>query len=249
VVVEAGYFLAAALVLALAYGSRSGVVLVALLIVLFCGVCIGIEAAYRTHPFRLLAPIYACLMMASVVTVAPFRRPMSAVPRVLALSVVSTILVQQIATVAPAVAAGLRHMQQVDSEVARLLDLRPSLIVRHADTFPAEFWWRPFHRPPFDLPSVALGWNNQSPLLQRFLTVTGRQPLLRAMCSDPSIVVIAARPDRLEPVNRYMREHFHETVAWTRLNSGSFAAWRCTATTTAGAASASRRATAGGAEP
>ena len=70
-------------------------------------------------------------------------------------------------TVAPAVAAGLRHTQQVDSEVARLRDLRPSLIVRHADTFPAEFWWRPFHRPPFDLPSVALGWTSAGDIATR----------------------------------------------------------------------------------
>ena len=173
----------------------------------------------------------------------------SAVPRVLGLSLALTVLVQEATAVASAVTAGLRHMQQVEGEVAALRDLGPSLVVSHADTFPAEIWWRPFHRPAFDFPSVALGWNNQNPMLQRFLTSTGRQPLLRAICHDPSIVVIAARPDRFEPVDVYMREHFHETVAWTRLNSGSFAAWRCTAHAGTGAVSGSGHARAGGEQP
>jgi hypothetical protein len=41
------------------------------------------------------------------------------------------------------------------------------------------------------------------------------------------VLVIAARLDRLEPVTAYMREHFQQTVTWTRVNTGSFAAWRC----------------------
>jgi hypothetical protein len=249
VIAEAGYVLAAAFVLAVAYGSRRGVMLSASSIILFCAVCIGIEAAFRALPFRLLAPIHACLMMAAIVTVASVRRPASAVAGVLAFSVVATILVQQAAIVAPAVAAGLRHMKQVDAEVAGLRDLRPSLIVRHADTFPAEFWWRPFHRPAFEIPSVALGWNNQNPLLQQFLTSTGRQPLLRAICHDPSIVVVAARPDRLEPVVAYMQEHFGETVAWTRVAAGSFATWRCTSDRSTGEASPAAGASTRAGEP
>jgi hypothetical protein len=246
---DAGYVLAAVVVVVAAYATRRGVAVAAVLIVSFFVLCLGIEAAYKTLPFRLLAPIHACLLAAALVTVASFRRSGSAVPRVLGLSLALTVLVQEATAVASAVTAGLRHMQQVEGEVAALRDLGPSLVVSHADTFPAEIWWRPFHRPAFDIPSVALGWNNQNPMLQRFLTSTGRQPLLRAICHDPSIVVIAARPDRFEPVDVYMREHFHETVAWTRLNSGSFAAWRCTAHAGTGAVSGSGHARAGGEQP
>lgn len=243
VIADAGYVLAAAAVVVAAYATRRGVAMAAVLIVSFLIPCLGIEAAYKTLPFRLLAPIQACLMAAALVTVASFRRPGSAVPRVLGLSLALTVLVQEATGVASAVTAGLRHMRQVEGEVAALRDLGPSLVVRHADTFPAEIWWRPFHQPAFDFPSVALGWNNQNPMLQRFLTSTGRQPLLRAMCHDPSIVVIAARPDRLEPVNTYMQEHFHETVAWTRLASGSFAVWRCTSDRSTGEVSGTAAAT------
>jgi hypothetical protein len=225
---ESSSILIAALVVAVLMLTRRGVAAMIASLILFCAVCIVIEAAFKTLPFRVVAPIAGCFAAAALVTFASFRRPAPATARVLALGIVLGILVQESTTIAGSVRAGLRHMKQVGDEMEQLRNLRPSLVVRHADTFPAEIWWRPFHRPPFDLPSVALGWNDQNPLLQRFLTASGRQPLLRAACSDPSILVIAARPDRLEPVTTYMREHFHEEVAWTRVNTGSFAAWRCT---------------------
>jgi hypothetical protein len=75
-------------------------------------------------------------------------------------------------------------------------------------------------------PAVALGWNNQNPQLQRFLAQTGRQPLLRAMCADPSILVVAEK-DRLEVVTQYLREHFRIEVAWAEAYAGSFHVWRC----------------------
>jgi hypothetical protein len=76
--------------------------------------------------------------------------------------------------------------------------------------------------------------------LQAFLTATGRQPLLRAMCSDPSIVVIASRPDVFEPVEIYMREHMHQRVGWTRISSGAFSTWRCASERISGSAGGDR---------
>ena len=121
---------------------------------------------------------------------------------------------------------------QPSSDEQELLRLSPSLIVLHSDTFPREHWWRPFHRPPVDLPAIAIGWNNQNPLLQQFLSATGRQPLLRAMCADPSILVVAEE-GRLDFVTTYLREHFNASVVWTKVMTGSFPVWRCSLVTRA----------------
>lgn len=224
---ESAVVLVAALVLVMLTTGR-GVVAGVALAVLFVAACVGIEAAFKTLPFRVIAPIEACLAGAMVLTASASARPTSPAMRVLALGLLLGMLTQQGAADAAIITANERNVRQVDDEVEALRDLHPSLVVFHADAFPAEIWWRPFRRPPVALPAVALGWNNQSPHLQAFLTATGRQPLLRAMCTDPSVVVVAARPDVFEPVDTYMREHAHLRVGWTRISSGSFSAWRCT---------------------
>ena len=92
-----------------------------------------------------------------------------------------------------------------------------------------EAWWRPFARPPRDLPSVQLTYNNQYPLLQDFLVRTQRRDLLRSVCADPSILVVAD-PGRLERVTDSLREHSGTMVRWDQVFDGSFRAWRCTPT-------------------
>jgi hypothetical protein len=117
------------------------------------------------------------------------------------------------------------HTAQVEQEVLELDRLSPSIIVMHADAFPAEHWWRPFVQPRVRLAAIPLvGGNN--PLLQHFLTVTGRQPLFRAICDDPSILVVSEE-DRLDLLTTYLREHFKRTIEWTQVYGGSFRAWRC----------------------
>lgn len=226
VIVESAYPLAAMLILAVAFADRRGMMAAAAVFVLYCGLCVGIEAAFKELPFRVIAPLQACLAAVALAMTASFRRPMSPAWQVLALGGVLAILAQQTAALSAAVRAELQHTRQIQAEVLELWELEPSLVVRHSDAFPTEYWWRPFHRPDLELPWVALGWNNQHPLLQQFLTATGRQPLLAAICRDPSALVIA-RPDRLEAVTTYMRERHGEAVTWARVNSGSFAAWRC----------------------
>ena len=69
-------------------------------------------------------------------------------------------------------------------------------------------------------------YNNQYPLLQDFLARTHRGDLLRAVCADPSILVVA-EAGRLERVTDSLREHAGLDVRWDQVFDGSFRAWRC----------------------
>ena len=67
-------------------------------------------------------------------------------------------------------------------------------------------------------------WGN--PYVQRFLTRSYPQSLLRAICTDPSILVVGER-GRLDPVTTFMHEHHGIEVEWTEVYAGSFRVWRC----------------------
>lgn len=215
-----------ATVLAAAYATAGGAVAIAGAILLFLGFCLATEAVFKELPFRVLAPLHTCAVAALLVTAGALRRQRSAPASVLALGVLLALASTATMTAVSAAAADSRHSQQVEREVARLRDLSPSLVVLHADTFPSEHWWRPFHQRGMDLPMIALGWNNQSPLLQHYLSRSGRQPLLRALCIDPSVLIVGEE-DRLEFVTTYLREHFGKAAEWNDVFAGSFRAWRC----------------------
>jgi hypothetical protein len=104
--------------------------------------------------------------------------------------------------------------------------LEPSLLVLHGDSFPSEFWWRPFHTPVVRLRAIQLGIENHNPYLLGFLARSYPISLMHAICTDPSILVVSER-DRLEPVTVYMREHFDKVVEWTNVYEASFRVWRC----------------------
>ena len=104
----------------------------------------------------------------------------------------------------------------------------PSLLVLHGDSFPSEFWWRPFHTPRVRLRAVQLGIENHNPNLQAFLARSHLTPLMRSICTDRSVLVVS-EADRLVPVTVYMREHFDNVVEWTNVYAGSFRVWRCSA--------------------
>ena len=213
-------------VLAVAFASRRGGTAAVLAVIAFGAVCVTFQAVSKELPFRVLAPIQACLLVALIITAASLRRPTSHLVSVMALSMLVALLLHDIRAVAAVAAADRSRAEQVTQEVAALQTLRPTLVVRHGGTFPAEFWWQPFRQPSIDLPSVALGWNNQNPLLHQFLHATVREPLLVTICSDPSIVVVG-NPDWFRPATNYLRERFDMAVAWTNVYTASFGAWRC----------------------
>ncbi len=199
---------------------------VAAVLLLFGGFCVATEVAFKELPFRVLAPLETCAVAALIVTAGALRRAPSALASVVALGVVLALASAEVMTSVSAAAAEYRHSQQVEREVERLRELSPSLVVLHSDTFPSEHWWRPFRRPAMDLPVVALGWNNQSPSLQRYLSRSGRQPLLRTLCVDPSVLIVGEE-DRLDFVTTYLQEHFGAAAEWSDVFVGSFRAWRC----------------------
>jgi hypothetical protein len=213
--------------IAVAYGKIRGTAAAAGLLLLFCAFCLAAEAVFKELPFRVLAPLATCAVAALVVSGGALGRVPSAFASVVALGVVLAVASVEVRAAISGAAAEYRHSQQVDREVERLQELSPSLVVLHSDTFPSEHWWRPFRRPPIALSAVSLGWNNQSPSLQRFLSRSGRQPLLRTLCVDPSVLIVGEE-DRLEFVTTYLEEHAGVSAEWMDVYAGSFRAWRCT---------------------
>jgi hypothetical protein len=191
--------------------------------------CVTITGLFKELPFRLLAPLQASLAAIVVIGAAMMRRRVTPVVSLIALSLTLTLLAREVQIVVTVLRANELHTAQVRAEVDALRSLEPSLLVLHSDTFPAEHWWRPFRDAPLELPAIRLGANNQNPLVQRFLVTAGRQPLLPAICADPSILVVSA-PGRLDFLTTYMQEHFETTVRWEEVWAGSFSAWRCVVT-------------------
>ena len=212
--------------LAAVYASRRATLTTAATLIVFCGFSLADETIFKELPFRLQGPIEACVVVVTLIAVRALRRAPSPLLRVLGLGVILAVLVPQMAATLAVSVDRHRHSQEVEGEVEELRSLMPSLLVFHADSFPREYWWRPFHRPPVELQAIALGRNNQNPLMQRFLTETSRQPLPRAICTDPSILLVAEE-GRLDFATTYLREHFNMVVAWNQVYDGSFDVWRC----------------------
>ena len=75
---------------------------------------------------------------------------------------------------------------------------------------------------------IKLHVNNQDPRLQHFLRATGRSHLIRSICSDSSVLLIA-NADDLKIPSRYLAEHEGIEATWSQVFDGTFRAWRCSA--------------------
>jgi len=206
---------------------RSGAQVMAVLL-LFWAMCASLDVVFAKLPWRLLGPLQLLFVAATLITIGAYRRVASPLLAILSLGTIVAMTVPVLAAEATEAKSRLHRSQELDGEIAQLLRLSPSLVIFYGSRFPREYWWRPFHHPPVEMPAVALGWNNQNPQLHHFLNATGREPLLRALCSDPSILIVADR-DPLDLVTTYMIEHFNTAVTWTQVHNGSFPAWRCSA--------------------
>jgi hypothetical protein len=219
-----------ALMVAACFGSTRALVLTCGILLMFLALCVGIQAISKELPFRVLAPLQTCLMAVVLATIAEHPRVASRWRVTVALAVGLAMLVQQGRLVAVQAVAEEDQARSIEQQVSEVLALEPSLLVLHSDAFVYESWWRPFHRPGVTLPIIATGWNNQDPRLQNYLVATGRAPLFRAICSDPSILVVA-NPGRLDVVTRSLAEHDGLDVTWTPVFLGTIRVWRCTPST------------------
>jgi hypothetical protein len=212
--------------LMIAYATRRGVAEAVAVLLLFWTICVGLDVVFERLPWRLLGPLEVLFVATTLVTIGASRRAAQPLLAILSLGVMLAMTVPVLAAQGREARSRIGQSEGLGREVAELQRLSPSLVIFYGSRFPREYWWRPFHHPPVGPPAVALGWNNQNPQLQRFLTATGRQPLLRALCTDSSIFVVADR-DPLDVVTTYMHEHFNAAIHWTQVYSGSFPAWRC----------------------
>jgi hypothetical protein len=217
---------APSIVLLAAYATRRAVVAGTLLLACFIGFCFAVQLVVKELPFRLLAPLETCLAAVFLLTTGSLGRPSGRRSSAAAVAALAGLAALGGRAAQARALAEHEHATAVDRQVEDVLKLAPSMLVLHSDAFPSESWWRPFHHPTVILPVVQLGLNNQNPQLQRFLSSSGRQPLLRALCADPSILVVTER-GRLDTVGLYWRESLHRDVAWTEVYSGSFRVWRC----------------------
>jgi hypothetical protein len=226
--VESRLALAVSALAVLAWASWRGVAAAFGSIVIFYGACIAIEVAFKDLPARLFVPMQIGLVVTVLITSRMLSRSTSRLLTALCAAVAVTLAAQQARIVASNAIAEKRQSRETDAQVLELLQQRPSLLLLHSDSFPSEYWWRPFHSPPVRLPAIQLGMNNHNPYVQRFITRSYPEPLLHAICTQPSILVIAER-DRLEPVTTFMREHYGTEVEWNETYAGSFRVWRCSA--------------------
>jgi hypothetical protein len=211
-------------VVVLMYVRRQDLGIMIAVLLCFVAYCIGVQAAFKSLPFRLLAPMAACFV-AVVLTHLASRRP-GRIVRLLGLVLVLALCGYQSSAVLTAMQANHRHSLQVDAEGAALAALEPSLVVIHTDTFPEEHWQRPFHRPDVRLLMIRLGRNNQNPQLQSFLRASGLSEFPSSMCDQPSVVIISEQ-GRLEVVSEEMRQRFDRSVIWNPFYMASFRVWQC----------------------
>jgi hypothetical protein len=193
---------------------------------LFYAACIAIEITFKELPFRVFAPLQVCFVLAILVACRILNGAPSRLRTVSAATIAAILLAGEARTIGSTALARSRQSNEVDLQVSELLQLHPSLLVLHSDSFPSEFWWRPFHTPAIRLRAIQLGTENHNPYMERFLTRSYRTSLLHAICTDHSILVVGEY-DRFEPVTTYMREHFDTVVEWNKAYDGSFRAWRC----------------------
>jgi hypothetical protein len=212
---------------ALAFASWRGVLATLGSTVIFYAACIGMEILFKELPTRLFAPLQVGLVLAVLITCRVLSRPTTtALLTTLCAAAAVGLLVQEVRAVVSEAVADRRQSRETDAQVLDLLQQGPSLLLLHADSFPSEHWWRPFHTPPVALSAIQLGMNNHNPYVQRFIAHSYREPLLHAVCTDPSILVVA-EPGRLEPVTVFMRERYGVDVDWRAVYQGSFRVWRC----------------------
>ena len=197
--------------------------------VIFYGACLAIEITFKELPFRLFAPLQVCFVLSILFTSRLLNGTASKLPTMLAATIAVILVVGEARSVYSTAVARNRQSREVDAQVTEVLELHPSLLVLHSDSFPSEFWWRPFHTPAVRLRAIQLGTENHNPYMERFLTRSYQPSLLHAICTDQSILVVGEL-DRFEPVTAYMREHFDTVVEWTKAYDGSFRAWRCSPT-------------------
>ena len=218
--------IASALVLAIGLGNRRALLVTLAVLLEFLAICVVVEASFKELPFRLLAPLQVCLTVVMIVGISDHPKVTRRWAVMITIAIATALFAQQGWIAVQQARAEMNHARAIEAQTLEVLKLKPSLLVLHADAFPAGHWWRPFHRPPAQFPMIRLGGNNGSPLLQHYLKATGRTRLLVAVCGDPSIMVIADRP-RLDLVTRYMAEHEARTITWEPAFEGSFSAWRC----------------------
>lgn len=218
--------LAALILVVLAYARPRDLGAAGAILVCFVAYGLGVQAGFKSLPFRLLAPMIACFVGVVVTTMRV--RPVGIKTAALVLGVVFVLCGYQAQSVSAAMAANHRHSLQVDTEVAALAALQPALVVIHRDSFPEEHWQRPFHRPASRLVAIRLGRNNQNPQLLSFLRTEDLSTFPSAICDHPSILVIS-EPGRLEVLQTHLQERAGRAVTWMPVYSGSFRAWRCVA--------------------
>jgi hypothetical protein len=222
------------------YATRRSAANVVAVLSLFLAICASLDVVFAKLPWRLLGPLQLLFVAATLITIGAYRRVASPLLAILSLGTIIAITGPVLAAQAREARSRVNQSHELDGEIAQLQRLSPSLVIFYGSRFPRESWWRPFHRPPVELPAVALGWNNQNPQLHRFLSATGREPLLRALCTNPSILIVSDR-DPLDLVSTYMDEHFDAAVTWTQVYDGSFPAWRCSSINAQSTAASSGR--------
>jgi hypothetical protein len=169
-----------------------------------------VEAFFKDLPFRLFGPLLALAIAVGVGAPGDRLHPwISTGAIIVSLALLVVVSRNTIFTLR----ADAADAQQTDIETTGLAAWNPSVIVAHADSFPSEYWWRPFHRPAIALPIIGI---SHRPEMHRYLRTAGRERFLQSLCTHPRTLIIT-EPDRLEIVSAYLSEHYGWVVEWERV--------------------------------
>lgn len=178
-----------------ALGRRAAPALVHTLFASVClvGVVCLIAVLFRYPPPRVLLPLM--VLTASLICVRIAYLSLSPRIPMALLCVAATLYViipqtMRLATESRTHAANRERLHQAFDEIP---DVENLVIFNYAlSEFPVEVFWAPFVTEASNVTLVLLGWQNQTPVLQKYLRETGRSHLPYALCTEPQLRLLSA---------------------------------------------------------
>jgi hypothetical protein len=220
-------FLAMA-VLVVAYGLRPKLLLYLIGVMLTLGILnVAISLSLKAPPQRISWPMLILAVTALAIAARRWGQPAPAPVRVAA--ILLGVFVVAIAVLPLKKESDARELAAAvaQSDVAGLKQTGASMFVLHADAFPYEDFWRPLHRERAAFDFVGLGASARTPPVQDFLTKTGRADLPWSLCTDPSMLIVAA-PYIPPMLVTFVSEHRGVNVRFDRVFEGTdIVAWKC----------------------
>lgn len=188
---------------------------------------LALSILLKAPPQRIFWPML--MMAAAMLSIAADRWGRTTPRTVNALAVVLAVYIGAVMLPALKEQSDTRRIAAalVAADVEGLRGTGATLFVLHSNAFPYEDFWAPLRTKAAAFDFVGLGASARTPPVQDFLVRTGRTDLPWSLCTEPSMMIIAA-PYVPPLLTTFVAEHrgikvqFHQAFAGQR-----FAGWKC----------------------